>query len=103
MTEDKDPWGRLLLAGLMKAVEEAVPVATDAVYHLVGKGGGTAWLIEDITSIIVGVGDKGDGVAYIALFGLEWCVDAAHTIVEVVVKGAWSLPCCLKECRFPIG
>ena len=30
-------------------------------------------------------------------------MDAAQEIVEVVVRGAWSLPQCLKEHGFPIG
>ena len=28
--------------------------------HLVGKGGNTAQLIEDIYGVVVGVGDRGD-------------------------------------------
>ena len=58
---NQEPMGLALATSLTTAVEEAVPVAADAVCHLVGKGGGTTRLIEDITSIIVGVGDRGDG------------------------------------------
>lgn len=35
-------------------MEETVPVVANAVRHLVGKGGGAARLIKDITGIIVG-------------------------------------------------
>ena len=83
-------------------MENAAPVVTDTVRHLVGKGGNTAQLIEEICSIIVGMGDRGDGEAYVALFGPERHVEAAQTIVEAVERGAWSLPRRLKECGFPI-
>ena len=76
-TESEDPWGWLSPAGLATAMEEAVPVAADVVRHLVGKGGTTARLIEEICGVIVGVGDRGDGMAYVALFGPERRVDAA--------------------------
>lgn len=51
------------------AVEDAVPVLADIVRHLVGKGGKSARLIEDICDAIVGVGDYGDGEAFVTLFG----------------------------------
>ena len=78
-------------------------MAAHAVRHLMGKGGGTARLIEDICGVIVGVGDRGDGEAYVALFGPQQRVNAARAIVEAVVRGAWSLPHRLKEHGFPIG
>ena len=78
-------------------------MATHAVRHLVGKGGGTARLIEEICGVIVGVGDRGDGEAYVALFGPEQRVDAARAIVEAVARGAWSLPPRLKKHGYPIG
>ena len=102
-TGTEGPWGWLSPAGLTTAVEDAVPVATHAVRHLVGKGGGTARLIEEICGVIVGVGDRGDGEAYVALFGPEQRVDAARAIVEAVARGAWSLPHRLKEHGYPIG
>ena len=55
--------------------------------HVVGKGGHTARLIEDITGVIVGVGDRGDGEAYVTLFGLEQRADAAMAIVRAVAGG----------------
>ena len=78
-------------------------MAADVVPHVVGKGGHTARLIEEITGVIVGVGDRGDGEAYVTLFGPEWRVDAAMAIVQVVEGGAWSLPCHLKEHGFLVG
>ena len=60
-------------------------------------------LIEDICSVIVGVGDRGDGEAYVTLFGPQWRVDAAMAIVRVWWGGAWSLPRRLKERGFPMG
>ena len=98
-----DLWGWLSPAGLASAVEDSIPVAANVVPHVVGRGGHTARLIEDITGIIVGVGDRGGGEAYVTLFGPERHVDAAMAIVRVVVGGAWSLPCRLKECGFPMG
>ena len=100
-TEGPRSW--LSPASLTTAVEDAVPVAAHTVCHLVGKGGGTTRLIEDICSVIVAVGDRGDGEAYIALFGPEQRMDAARVIVEAVARGAWSLPHCLKEHGCPIG
>ena len=78
-------------------------MAADAVPHVVGKGGHTARLIEEITGVIVGVGDRGDREAYVTLFGLERRVDAALAIVKAVAGGAWSLPRRLKERGFPMG
>ena len=98
-----DPWGWLSPAGLASAVEDSIPVAADAMPHVVGKGGHTAWLIEEITGVIVGVGDRGDGEAYVMLFGPERRVDAAIAIVRAVGGGAWSLPRHLKEREFPMG
>ena len=83
----EDPWGWLSLAGLASAMEDSIPVAADAVPHVVGKGGHTAQLIEEITGVIVGVGDRGDREAYVMLFGPERRVDAAMVIVRVVVVG----------------
>ena len=99
----EDPWGWLSPAGLASAVEDSIPVAADAVPHVVGKGGHTARLIEEITGVIVGVGDRGDGEAYVTLFGPERRVDAALAIVKAVAGGAWSLPRRLKERGFPMG
>ena len=98
-----DPWGWLSPAGLASAVEDSIPVAADAVPHVVGKSGHTARLIEDITGVIVGVGDRGDGEAYVTLFGPEGRVDVAIAIVRAVAGGAWSLPRRLKERGFPMG
>ena len=78
-------------------------MAAHAVRHLVGKGGHTARIIEEICGVIVGVGDRGDGEAYVRLFGPEKRVDAARAIVEAVARGAWSLPHRLKEHGYPIG
>ena len=103
-TGTEGPWGWLSPAGLASAVEDSVPVAADAVRHLVGKGGHTARLIEDICGVIVGVGDRGDGEAYVTLFGPERRVNAAMAIVDAVSRGgAWSLPHRLKEHGYPIG
>ena len=103
-TGTEGPWGWLSPAGLTSAVEDSVPVAADAVRHLVGKGGNTARLIEDICGVIVGVGDRGDGEAYVTLFGPERHVNAAMAIVDAVSRGgAWSLPHRLKEHGYPIG
>ena len=84
-------------------MEDAVQVAAYAVRHMVGKGGGTTRLIKDISNIIVRVDDRGDGEAYVVLFGPEQRVDAARAIVEAVARGVWSLPHRLKEHGFPIG
>ena len=85
-------------------MEDAVPVAADAVQHLVGKGGNTVRLIEEICGVIVGVGDRGDGEAYVMLFGPEWRVEAARVLVDAVSRvGAWSLPHRLKQYGYPIG
>ena len=62
-------------------------MAANAVPHVVGKGGHTAWLIEDITGVIVGVGDRGDGEAYVTLFGPERRVNIAIAIVRAVAGG----------------
>ena len=78
-------------AGLTSAMEDSVPVAVDAVPRMVGKGGHTAQLIEEITGVIIGVGDWGDGEAYVTLFGPERRVDTAATIVRAVAGWAWSL------------
>ena len=103
-TGTEGPWGWLSPAGLASAVEDSVPVAADAVRHLVGKGGHTARLIEDICGVIVGVGDRGDGEAYVTLFGPERRVNAAMAIVDAVSRGgAWSLPHRLKKHGYPIG
>ena len=102
-SQTEDPWGWLSPAGLASAVEDSVPVAADAVPHVVGKGGHTARLIEEISGVIVGVGDRGDGTAYVTLFGPKRRVDAAVAIVRAVAGGAWSLPRRLKERGFPMG
>ena len=68
-------------------MEDSDPVAANAVPHVVGKGGHTARLIEDISGVIVGVGDGGDREAYVTLFGLERRVDAARVIVAAVAGG----------------
>ena len=99
----EDPWGWLSPVGLASAVEDSVPMAANTVPHVVGKGGHTARLIEKISGVIVGVGDKGDGEAYVTLFGPERRVDTAMAIVRAVAGGAWSLPRHLKECGFPMG
>ena len=83
----EDPWGWLSPASLTSAVEDSIPVAVDAVPHVVGKGGHTARLIEEITGVIVGVGDRGDGEAYVTLFEPERRVDAALAIVKAVAGG----------------
>ena len=83
----EDPWGWLSPAGLASTVEDSVPVSTNAVPQVVGKGGHTVRLIEEITGVIVGVGDRGDGEAYIMLFGLERRVNAAMAIARAVVGG----------------
>ena len=44
-------------------------------------------LIEDIYNIIVGLGDRHNSEAYVALFGPERRVDAAQEIVEAVAGG----------------
>ena len=62
-------------------------MVADAVPYVVGKGGYTARLIEDITGVIVGVGDRGDGEGYVMLFGPERRVDAALVIVKAVAGG----------------
>ena len=67
-------------------------MAADAVRHLVGKGGNTARLIEEITGVIVGVGDRGDGEAYVTLFGPERRVNAAMAIVDAVSRGGGLVP-----------
>ena len=99
----KDPWGWLSPAGLASAVADFIPVVADVVPHVVGKGGHTARLIKEISGVIVGVGNRGDGDAYVMLLGPKWRVDAAMAIVAVVVEGAWSLPRHLKQCGFPMG
>ena len=54
--------------------------------------------------VIVGVGDRGDGEAYVTLFEPKRRVNAAMAIVDVVSRGgAWSLPHRLKEHGYPIG
>ena len=85
-------------------MEDSVSVAADAVRHLVGTGGNTARLIEDICGLIVGVGDRGDGEAYVTLFGPERHVDAARVLVDAVASGgAWSLPHRLEKHGYSIG
>ena len=85
-------------------MEDSVPVAADAVRHLVGKGRNTARLIEDITGVIVGVGDRGNSEAYATLFGPKRRVEAARVLVDAVSRGgAWSLPHHLKQHGYPIG
>ena len=74
-----------------------VLMVAHAMRHLVGKSGVTVHLIEEICCIIVGMGDRGNGEAYVALFGPEQHLDAARVIVKAVAKGAWSLPHRLKE------
>ena len=66
-------------------------MAANTVPHVVGKGGHTARLIEEITGVIVGVGERGDGEAYVTLFGPERHVDAAIAIVRAVA-GGWLGP-----------
>ena len=104
-TGTEGPWGCLSPAGLASAMEDSVPVAADAVQHLVGKGGHTIRLIEDICGVIVGVGNSGNSEAYVTLFGPERHVNAAMAIVDAVSRGggAWSLPHRLKEHGHPIG
>ena len=63
-------------------------VVAHAVRHLVGKGGTTARLIEDISGVIVGVADQRDEEAFVMLFGPKRRVDAARAIVEAMVNGA---------------
>ena len=60
--------------------------------HLVGKGGNTARLIEEITGVIVGVGDRGDREAYVTLFGPERRVEAARVLVDAVSRGGGLVP-----------
>ena len=86
-----DPWGWFLPAGLASAVEDSVPVAADAVRHLVGKGWNTARLIEEICGVIVGVGDRGDDEAHVTLFGPERHVEAARVLVDAVSGGGAGL------------
>lgn len=59
------------------AMEGAVPMAANAVRHLVGKGSGIARLIEEIAGVIVAVADRGDSETYVALVGPERHVNAA--------------------------
>ena len=68
------------------AMEDAIPMVAHTVRHLVGKGKTVAQLIEDVCDIIVGVGDQGDGEAYVAL--LDW-----HG-VEMLPRRLWKLEMC---------
>lgn len=56
LTKNDDPWSWLSPTGLPAAMEDAVPVVADAVHHLVGYGGKTARLINDIYGVVAGVG-----------------------------------------------
>ena len=84
-------------------MEDVVPVAADAVRHLVGKDHETTQIIDEICGVIVGVGGRGDSETYVALFRPEQRVDATRVVVEAVAKGAWSFPHCLKEHGYPIS
>ena len=57
-----------------------------------GKGGNTARIIEEICGVIVGVGDRGDGEAYVTLFGPKWRVEAARVLVDAVLRGGGLVP-----------
>ena len=74
-TEDQQGW--LSPAGLATAVDDSIPVAANTMQHMVGKGGHTTRLIEDISGVIVGVGDRGNGEVTNALFGPKRHVDVA--------------------------
>ena len=78
-------------------------MAADAVPHVVGKSRHTARLIKDFSGVMVGVGDRGNGEAYVTLFGPKRRVDAAGATVAVVARGLWSFPRRLKERGFPMG
>ena len=87
-----DVWEWLTPVGLAQAQSTAVPVPKEVVPHLVGKGGATIRMIEDIIGVIVGVMDGQDGQASISLVGPQQKVAAARQLIQAAAGGgAWSL------------
>ena len=87
-----DVWEWLTPVGLAQAQSTAVPVPKEVVPHLVGKGGATIRMIEDIIGVIVGVMDGHDGQASISLVGPQQKVAAARQLIQAAAGGgAWSL------------
>ena len=62
-----------------------------SVPHLVGRGGRTIELIENLLGIIVGVGDGGEGEARVTLWGPRDRLDGGRQVIDCVVRGGRSL------------
>ena len=92
-----DPWAWLTPAGLGAAELTELQVPRSSVPHLVGRGGRTIELIENVLGLIVGVGDGGDGQARVTLWGPKDRLDGGKQVVDCVVQGGRSLLCRLSS------
>ena len=87
-----DAWDWLTPVGLAQAKSLAVQVPKRAVSHLVGKGGATIRMIEEVIGVVIGIIDGQDGQASVSLVGPQHRVAAAQSIIQAVIGGgAWSL------------
>ena len=87
-----DRWEWLTPSGLAQAQSATVPLPPKAVPHLVGKGGATIRMIENLIGVIIGVIDGHDGQASVSLVGPQHSIDAARPLIQAVAGGgAWSL------------
>ena len=88
----KDVWAWLTPLGLAQAQSAVVPVPKRVVPHLVGKGGATIRMIEELIGTIIGVTDGDDGLASISITGPQQRVTAARAMIQAAAGGgAWSL------------
>ena len=85
------PWDWLTPAGLGAVEHAELKVPRSSVPHLVGRGGRTIEIIENLFGIIVGVGDRGDGEARVTMWGPQDRLDGGKHVVDCVVQGGRSL------------
>ena len=99
---DADPWAWLTPAGLGAAGRAELKVPRTSVPHLVGRGGRTIQLIENLLGIIVGVGDGGEGEARVTLWGPKDRLAGGKRVVDCVVQGGRSLLRRLSNARLAV-
>lgn len=91
-------WSWLSPSGLEEVEVQELSVPRRAIPHLVGKGGSTVHLIEELTSTIVGVENTDEGKAVVTPFGPALRVTAVWLVIQHLARGPGSLLCRLREC-----
>ena len=90
-TEERDRWSWLTPSGLALAESATISLPRKRIPHLVGKGGTTIRMIEDIIGVIIRVTDCDDGQACVSIVGPEHRIAAARPVIQSVARGARSL------------